>query len=123
MTDELIIDKDQLLLDCMHELTKVKNEHSTTRATLRKVRTELAETKTNLAKTNADFDTLHQEIGHLRHRRLTQHSEAEYELQQITIEFDALNIELIETQLELRRCRFYIRDLPSTNTNNTNIEL
>ena len=74
MTDELTISKDQLLLDCMHELTKVKNEHSTTRATLSKVQTELAETKINLAKTNADFDTLHQEIGHLRHRRLTQHS-------------------------------------------------
>ena len=81
MTDELTIAKDQFLLDCMHELTKVKNEHSTARDTLSKVRTELADTKTNLATTNADLDNLHQEISHIRYRRLTQHSEAEYELQ------------------------------------------
>ena len=56
MTDELTIAKDQFLLDCMHELTKVKNEQSTTRDTLSKVRTEFADTKTNLATTSADLD-------------------------------------------------------------------
>ena len=117
MTDELTIAKDQFLLDCMHELNKVKNEHSTNRDTLSKVRTKLADT------TNADLANLHQEISHIRHRRLTQHSEAEYELQQTTIQFDTLNIEQIETKLELRRCRFYIRDLTSTTTSNTNIHL
>ena len=53
--------------------------------------------------------------------RLTEHSEAEYELQQTRLELDALTVELIETKLELRLCRVYNRDLTSTTTSSITI--
>ena len=77
MTDytELNTAQERLLIECMQELTKVKNDHTATCKTLSTVRTELSDTKTNLATTNPDLDNIHLELSDLRHSRLSEHSE------------------------------------------------
>jgi len=44
MTDELTTAKEQLFVDYMQELTKLKDNHTATRDTLTIVRSELADT-------------------------------------------------------------------------------
>ena len=105
MTDKLTTAKDQFLVDCMQELTKVKNKHTATRKTLSRVRTEqmeqteqtdrtertegmermerteISDTKANLATKNTDLANAHLELREHRISSLAEISETEYELQ------------------------------------------